>query len=109
MRRIEGFAGAAAVVQGLVFGLQAWRDPSPVVERLLQGGGDGGHGEVARQIAADDDQLAVARAVLQGGEFHGVNLLRVRRAALQLFSSAHMSRSRSAVQTRGSAMPLASS
>ena len=43
----------------------------PVVERGLQRAGDarrlGGSGEIAR----DDNQPPVARAVLEGGEFHG--------------------------------------
>ena len=47
------------------------REEVPVVQHLLQARGDAG-GEVGGgEVARDHDQLAVARAVFVGGEFHG--------------------------------------
>ena len=61
---LEG-AMAAAAIDGLVQQVQLGRDETPVVERLLQGRGDA-VGQMGRfQVARDDSQLAVARAVLQ--------------------------------------------
>jgi hypothetical protein len=51
--------------------LQLGREEVPVVQHLLQPGGDAGRIMRRAQVARDDDQLAVARAVLVGGEFHG--------------------------------------
>ena len=43
----------------------------PLVERGLQRRRDAGGIGGARQVAADDDEAAIARAVAEGGEFHG--------------------------------------
>ncbi|MNT37435.1 hypothetical protein D3C72_1735740 [compost metagenome] len=62
---LEG-AMAAAAIDGLVQQVQLGRDEAPVVERLLQGRGDA-IGQVGRfQVARDDSQLAIARAIVQG-------------------------------------------
>ena len=44
--------------------------PRPVVERLLQRTREMRYGQRARQAAIHEDQLAVASAVAQSGEFH---------------------------------------
>src|SRR5450830_1015360 len=61
-----------AGVQGCVDLLQPGRDGFPVIESRLQGGRNGSRTHIARQVAADDDQGAIAAAVFQGGEFHGI-------------------------------------
>ena len=59
-----------ALVQREVQVFELRRQEVPVVQQLLHARGDAG-GEVgAVQVARDDDQLAVARTVLVGGEFH---------------------------------------
>ena len=71
LRRLEGEGVARlAVVERCVQVLELRRQEVPVVQHLLQPGGDAG-GIVRRvEVARDDDQLAVARSVLVGGEFH---------------------------------------
>ena len=65
----EGMA-RLALVQRLVQVFELRRQEVPVVQQLLHARGDAG-GEVgAVQVARDDGQLAVARTVLVGGEFH---------------------------------------
>jgi hypothetical protein len=66
----EGVARAAAV-QLVVQVLQLGREEVPVVQHLLQLAGDAGRIMGCAQVARDDNQLAVARAVFVGSEFHG--------------------------------------
>src|SRR3989344_6083564 len=66
----EGVARAAAV-ELVVQVLQLGRDEAPVVQRLLQLAGNAGRIMGRAQVAGDDNQLAVARAVFVGSEFHG--------------------------------------
>ena len=65
--RMAGLAPVELVVE--VFEL--WADEAPVVQRLLQAVGDAGGVMGECEIARNDDQLAVARSVFEGGEFHG--------------------------------------
>ena len=66
----ESVARFAAVERGVqVFKLR--RDEVPVVEQSLHARGDAGGEMRAGQVTRDHDQLAVAGAVIQGGEFHG--------------------------------------
>ena len=70
-RGIEGKGVArAAGVEIRVQVLQLRAHEAPVVQHLLQPVGDAGGVMGEREVARDDDELAVARAVLQGGEFH---------------------------------------
>ena len=50
--------------------LELRREEVPVVQHLLQPGRDAAGIVRGREVARDDDQLAVARSVLVGGEFH---------------------------------------
>ena len=49
---------------------QRGRRRAPVVERRLQRARDLGNGDATREIARDDDELAVARAVLTRRKLH---------------------------------------
>jgi general secretion pathway protein D len=60
----------SALFQRLRSFLQERRAAHPVVERFLQGRSDFLHGQHPGEIAADDDELAVTRAVTQRSEFH---------------------------------------
>ena len=64
-------AGRAAVLEVQRDLLETRQHSRPVVERRLQGGRYVRHGHGAREVAADDQQLAVARAVAERREFHG--------------------------------------
>ena len=65
----EGMARLAAVQRrGQVLELR--REEVPVVEHLLQASGDAAGIVRGREVARDDDELAVARAVLVGGKLH---------------------------------------
>jgi hypothetical protein len=61
-----------ALVQRGRTGPAAAGEKAPVVQHLLQLAGNAGRIMRRAQVARDDDQLAVARAVFVGGEFHGV-------------------------------------
>src|SRR5690606_13054159 len=67
-----GLVGSAGV-QALVHFPELRRRLIPVVQRALQRAGDLRDGLAGDQVAADDDQRAVAAAGLEGGEFHGVS------------------------------------
>lgn len=73
-------ARAAGVERGVQV-LQLRRHETPVVEHLLQAVGDAGGVVGEREVARHDDELAVAGAVLEGGEFHGAVLGKRRRGA----------------------------
>jgi hypothetical protein len=62
-----GIAGIERFVQGV----QARRDVAPVLQSLLQGGGNAGGAHAVAQVARDNDQGAVAAAFLQGTKLHG--------------------------------------
>ncbi|GAC1627551.1 MAG: hypothetical protein NVS9B10_16610 [Nevskia sp.] len=62
-------AGDAAAVQRRAELFEIRRDGVPVVERVLQRL-DVRHRCGACEIAADDDESAIARAVAQGRKFH---------------------------------------
>ena len=65
----KGVPRLAAVERGVeVFELR--RDEVPVVQHLLQRAGDAAGVVRTGHVARDDDQEPVARAVLQGSEFH---------------------------------------
>jgi len=69
--RVEGEGVTRlAVVEGDEEILQLGGNEVPVVQRLLQGVGDTGGVMRGAEVARDNNQLAVARAVLVGGEFH---------------------------------------
>ena len=71
LRRVERKRMAcAALVERVVQVLQLRAHEAPVVEHLLQPAGDAGGVVGEREVAGHDDQLPVAGAVLQGGEFH---------------------------------------
>ena len=70
-RLVEGVARAAVIERGVQV-LQLRAHEAPVVQHLLQAVGDAGGVVGGGQVARDDDQLAVARTVLERGEFHGV-------------------------------------
>jgi len=61
----------AAAVQLVVQVLQLGRKEVPVIQHLLELAGYAGRIMGRAQVARDDKQLAVARAVFVGGEFHG--------------------------------------
>src|SRR5471032_326922 len=65
-------ASPLARIQRCVDLFQPGCDGFPIIESRLQGGRDGGRTYIVRQVAADDDQGAVAVAVFQGGKFHGI-------------------------------------
>jgi hypothetical protein len=67
---VEGLGVDRAAVERLVHLAQLRLAGLPVVERGLQAAGDRRHRTAAGEIAADDDQGAVAAALLEGGEFH---------------------------------------
>ena len=69
----EGVARPAAV-ERVVQVLQLRAHEAPVVQHLLHAAGDAGGVVGAGEIARDDDELAVARTVFEGGEFHGWRL-----------------------------------
>ena len=72
MRRllIERLAADLAAVQCVGQGLQARGNALPAVQCRLHGLGDICRRGIARKVAADDDELAVAAAVIEGCEFH---------------------------------------
>ena len=72
---VERLAFDGAAVQGFVGQAQLRLGAGPVVQRGLQGAGDGRDGAAAHQVAADDDECAVTAALLEGGEFHAWVLL----------------------------------
>ena len=72
LRRIERLgAGRLARIERIGHLLELGRATLPVVQRGLQRARDGGDGLAAGEVAADDDERAVAAALLEGGEFHG--------------------------------------
>ena len=50
--------------------LQLRSDEVPVLQRLLQSGGNAAGVAGAAQIARDDSEMPVARAVVERGQFH---------------------------------------
>jgi hypothetical protein len=72
----------AAVVQRLVERFELRRVERPVVEQRLHPPGDRDRVMRERQVARHDDQLTVARAVAQGGEFHSSILGPMRAAGI---------------------------
>ena len=69
-RFAAGGAGVTRAVQGFVQVLQLRREEVPVVQHLLQAVGDAGRIMGCREVARDDDELAVARAVFVSCQFH---------------------------------------
>src|SRR5450830_1064660 len=69
-RFVEGLDVVGARVQFAVDGVQLRCDFFPVVQRVLQGGADGGDGAAHGEAAVDHHQLAVAAAVFQGRQLH---------------------------------------
>src|SRR5207249_1843225 len=63
-------AGGLVVLELASDDLDLGRERVPVVEQALQRAGDAGDGDRSGAIAGDDQQLAVARAILPGGEPH---------------------------------------
>ena len=66
---IEGMAQAAMVEVG-VEGFQLRRQKAPIVQHLLQPGGDAAGVMGLAQVARDQHELAVAGTILVGGKFH---------------------------------------
>ncbi len=71
---VEPLAGHRLVLDIAVKRLQLGGDALPIVERILQRRRDIARGAAAGEVAADHDQFTVARAVVETGEFHGVDL-----------------------------------
>ncbi|MOA31554.1 hypothetical protein D3C78_1527170 [compost metagenome] len=80
-----------ARVELLVQVLQLRRHEGPVVQHLLHAAGNAGRIMGQAQIAGDNNELAVARAVFVGSKFHGdwtlvdrVKKVRPGKAAIEL-------------------------